>query len=228
MRRRRPVTLAKITQVIVKPRTALLLALAALSFCQICFSQKWDPDRFGNHRAVLQVTASADAVRAHIPWRRRDNDPENKSLIVVDARTGKEISNVARIEINREFGDIAFEPVSGPGIYYVYYLPYVVSGRINYPKVTYPQPANQASSEWLARLKPDKIPSVEFVALESVDTFDAFSPMEFIATHSEVETLLARYPQQSYFVFPEDRSLPIRMAHDLPQVWIKKRTRSTI
>jgi len=199
-------------------RAALFFALAA-----VCFPQtQWDQDHLGNHRAVLRVNTTTDAVRARIPWRRRDTDPGKKAFIVVDARTGGEIPNVAPLEINREFGDIAFQPVSGPGTYYVYYLPYVMGGRANYPKVTYPEPATKASAEWLARLKPAQLPAAEFVALESIDAFNKFLPTEVIATRQETEALLNSHPQSHYFVFPEDRALPIRMAHDLPQSWTQR------
>ena len=200
-----------------KIRAALLLAFAALSL-----SQTWYPDRLGNHRAVLRVTASDSAVRVKIPWRRRDTTPEKKGLIVVDGRTGQEISNVLPIEINREFGDIAFEPVSGAGVYYVYYMPYTGGGRANYPKITYPEWTSKASAEWMAQVKPSEIAKAEFVSLESIDEFDRFTPMEAIATHDEVSGLLTRVPQRDYFVFPEDRSQPIRMAHDLPQKWVER------
>jgi hypothetical protein len=204
--------------VIVKTRaTLLLIALATASF-----SQTWDRDRLGNHRAIVRVTASAGAVRVRIPWRRRDSAPGKKSLIVVDARSGKEIPNVLPIEINREFGDIAFEPASGPGVYYVYYLPYVVGGRTNYPKITYPEGQNKASAEWLASVKPTQLPPAEFVELQSIDEFDRFSAMEEIATHDEVAALLARNPERRYFVFPEERSRAIRMTHDLPRSWVER------
>ncbi len=206
-----------------KPPAALLFALAALSCCPAkTWGQTWDQDHFGNHRAVVRVAVGADAVKAHIPWRRRDSAPEKKSVIVIDASTGKEISNVLLIAINREFGDIAFQPVSGPGTYYVYYLPYVMGGRENYPEVTYPGPKKQASAEWLASVKPGELTAAEFVGLESVDAFDKFTPMEMIATREETEALLTREPQRNYFVFPEDRTLPIRMTRDLPQSWVKR------
>jgi len=203
---------------------AALLPILALVLAPVCFSQTttWDQDRLGNHRAVVRVTANAGAVRAHIPWRRRDTDPEKKSLIVVDGQTGKEIPNVSALEINREFGDIAFQPVSGPGSYYIYYLPYVMGGRENYPKVTYPEPHSQASAEWLARLKPAELPAAEFVGMESIDAFNKFLPTEVIATRQETAALLSNHPQSDYFVFPEVRSLPIRMAHDLPESWARR------
>jgi hypothetical protein len=90
-----------------------------------------------------------------------------------------------------------------------------MSGRANYPQVTYPE-------RRLATAKSSELPAAEFVGLESVDEFDSFTPMETIATHAETEGLLARNPGRDYFVFPEDRGLPIRMAHDLPKAWVER------
>ena len=42
----------------------------------------------GNHRVRLRAAEQADAVWAHIPWRRRDREPEKKATLVVDAATG--------------------------------------------------------------------------------------------------------------------------------------------
>ena len=113
----------------------------------------WDADTLGNHRVVLKVTAAGDAAWAHIEWRRRDAHPELKRIDVVDAKTGAKIVNVVRPAITRETGDIIFEPTSGPGSYYVYYLPNIGSGRSNYPKVVYPR-ARADSPVRLARVTP--------------------------------------------------------------------------
>jgi hypothetical protein len=78
----------------------------------------WDADTLGNHRAVVRVHANADAVSIHLPWRRRDLHPEDKEILVHDAH-GARVTNVFRVQINREFGDLVFQPVSGPGEYYV-------------------------------------------------------------------------------------------------------------
>ena len=45
----------------------------------------WNADSLGNHRVVVSVDKKADAVLAKIEWRRRDQNPEAKNLIVVDA-----------------------------------------------------------------------------------------------------------------------------------------------
>ena len=68
----------------------------------------WDADSLGNHRVVVFVEKPADAVLATIEWRRRDLNPEDKNLIVVDATTGKRITNVCRFAVNRERGEVAF------------------------------------------------------------------------------------------------------------------------
>lgn len=82
----------------------------------------WDADSLGNHRVVVSVEKPADAVLATIEWRRRDLNPEDKNLIVVDATTGKRITNVCRFAVNRERGEVAFQPQTVPGEYYIYYL----------------------------------------------------------------------------------------------------------
>ena len=62
----------------------------------------WNADSLGNHRVVVSVDQPSDAVLALIQWRRKDFNPENKDLIVIDAKTGKRITNVCRFQINRE------------------------------------------------------------------------------------------------------------------------------
>ena len=75
-----------------------------------------------------------------IPWRRRDNNPEDKRIIIQDGQTKGKITNVKTGVINRETGEIVFEPTSGKGTYYVYYMLSKNEGRSNYPKGTYLKP----------------------------------------------------------------------------------------
>jgi len=185
----------------------------------------WDAETLGNHRVVLRVAAAADAVRVRIPWRRRDLEPERKHLVVTDPN-GVRVANVVRREINREFGDLAFQPIGGAGEYSVYYLPNSGEGRANYPRVTYPEPIDTTAASWLERNGlPDgfaRLPEAAVVAFESVDELTSFFPMEVIATRAETDALVARHPGASYLLFPEDRRYPIRMAADLPRRWIER------
>jgi len=221
---------------------ATLLACCALAWLQASSSSRpaaqdagqgpatWDADVYGNHRAVVRVAAPAPAVWAHIPWRRRDTQPARKEIVVVDAHTGERVGNVARVDVGREAGDLVFEPRTVPGEYHVYYLPNVSAGSPNYPTVVYPRPQPAARDEWLAAhgLTADglrteawkQLPRAELVALQSIDAFNGFDPMEIIATRAEVEGLLAAAPQAAYLVFPEDRRFAIRMTDDLPQRWV--------
>ena len=50
------------------------------------------PEAMGNHRVRVKVLESGDAVKVHIPWRRRDKNPQEKAVLAVDAATGKEIT----------------------------------------------------------------------------------------------------------------------------------------
>ena len=191
----------------------------------------WDADAFGNHRAVLRVAAPADAVYAHIPWRRPDAKPEERHLIVVEGRSGGRMLNVERIRIGRESGDLVFEAPSA-GDYYVYYLPNTVAGRSNYPTVTYPAPQATADPAWLkkhgldarndASWTPGGLPAAAIVEFQAIDPLHSFFPMQVAATKPEVAALESQQPGAPFFVFAEDRTRPIKMASDLPLRWVRR------
>ena len=63
----------------------------------------WTPDTLGNHRAIVSVNTPASVAEAYIPWRRRDANPEQKGIIVINVSTGKAVDNVLPVEINREY-----------------------------------------------------------------------------------------------------------------------------
>jgi len=189
----------------------------------------WDREKYGNHRAVCEVKEKADAVYLNIPWRRRDFNPEKKEVIISHRATGQRVMNVFRGRINREFGEIVFEPVSGPGLYDVYYLVNHMKGRSNYPTVIYPKPEKTASPDWIKRhdLKKENLslrefPQAKILEIQSIDDFNSFFPMEVIATKNEVSHLANEYPDSPYLVFPESREFPIKMKQDLPHRWIQK------
>lgn len=190
---------------------------------------EWDQEKYGNHRAVCEVREKADAVYLKIPWRRRDFNPDKKEVMVIDGSTGKRVMNVFRGEVNREYGELVFQPVSGSGLYDIYYLVNHMKGRSNYPTVIYPEPEKTASSEWIQRHDLDKdglssrnLPRAEVLEIQSINEFNSFYPMEIIATRKEVSQLLENYSDMPYLVFPESREFPIRMKNDLPFRWIQK------
>jgi hypothetical protein len=213
-----------------RPLPACILLLAAsLAENESQIARKWDPDIFGNHRFVLEVNQPADAVWAHLDWRRRDQNPQDKDLTVVDAHTGLQIRNLVLVHIGRDNGDLLFQPQSGPGEYYVYYLPYKGKPRSSYPKVSYPPPHADADPSWIEKIgagdatalatRRASYPSADVVGYESINDFERFTDMERIATREEVSDLLASHSESQYFVFPEDRSRSIRMNSDIPQRW---------
>ena len=185
----------------------------------------WNSDSLGNHRVVVSVDKPSDAVLATIQWRRRDLNPEDKNIIVIDAATGERITNVCRLEVNREIGKIVFQPKTVPGKYYVYYLKNVMSGSRAYPTVKYPPFEETASPAWIKKNKLDskktpRLPSAEVVQFQAIDQMNSFYPMEVIATAAEKDKLLSRFPDDSYVIFTEDRKFPIRLTTDIPYKWI--------
>lgn len=185
----------------------------------------WNADSLGNHRVIVSVDKPADAVLATIDWRRRDLNPEAKNLIVVDAATGERITNVCRFTIDRERGEVVFQPQTVPGEYYIYYLKNVMSGSPYYPTVNYPAFENTASADWvkknkLSRKKAPALPAAKVVQFQAINELNSFYPMEVIATSNETARLLKEHPGEKYILFTEDRKFPIRMTTDIPYKWI--------
>lgn len=182
----------------------------------------WNPDSLGNHRAVIRFDGTGSVVHALIPWRRPDSNPQDKRIIIQDARTGERVLNVVAGTINRESGEVFFEPVSGKGVYYVYYMPYRNEGHSNYPKGVYWRPDTTATPEWQRKATAGGAANATVTAFQSIDAFNSFYPMEVIATAKETAALTARAKGLPLLVFPEDRTHSIRMRHDLPYRWIQK------
>ena len=185
----------------------------------------WNADSLGNHRVIVSVDKPADAVLATIDWRRRDLNPEAKNLIVVDAATGERITNVCRFTIDREQGEVVFQPQTVPGEYYIYYLKNVMSGSPYYPTVNYPAFENTASADWvkkskLSGQKAPALPAAKVVQFQAINELNSFYPMEVIATSNETARLLKEHPGEKYILFTEDRKFPIRMTTDIPYKWI--------
>lgn len=114
-------------------------------------SGEWDR-ALGNHRALIRVPHACKAAYAYLPWRRRDAFPQAKHVRIVDAQTGLTVTNSVAVTCNREYGEVVFEPASGPGTYYAYYL--VPSGdrhRTEWPRTAFPitlyEPAHSTASD---------------------------------------------------------------------------------
>ncbi len=193
---------------------------------QLYGTASWDADSLGNHRVVIRVDKKGDVAYAHIPWRRRDYHPEKKGLIMFDATTGKQVKNILPVEINREYGDILFQPVTVPGDYDIYYLKYNLGGHKNYPTVTYSGFNSLAQSEWLKKAESttdnlQTFPKAKVIQFQAVNKFNSFYPMEVIATANEVSDLIAKNSDKEYLLFPEDRKNSIKMTNDIPQKWVE-------
>lgn len=205
----------------------LIMCLITISIpltAQIKYSDgndSWNPNQLGNHRAVIAFSGSGNVAKTTIEWRRRDTNPELKKIIVQDA-SGKDIQNIKTENINRENGTIFFEPISGKGTYYVYYMPYVDEGTANYPKGIYQKPENKADAKWLSNIKANLKDNAAVTEIQSINAFNSFYPMEVIATASETSALVAKNSGNSFLVFPEDREHSIKLKSDLPQRWIQK------
>jgi len=179
---------------------------------------------WGNHRAVVEVDppdAGADIVTVTIPWRRRDHEPEAKSVVVLDATTGRPLTNATTSRIDAESGEVRFQPNAGSLLYHVYYMPWQSTGGY-YPTVTYPDLAPAPDPEWARRASTaagSELPSARATHIQSVDDFHSFFPMEVIATDDEFAAFM-RGAENGWRLVAEHRDRPIRMRHRIPQHWV--------
>lgn len=190
------------------------------------------PHELGDVRAIVSVPKGYGTVRVHIPWRRRDADPQSKQIMVRDAKTGKIVENVAVITVNREYGDIAFESSASSGTYEIYYMPYSITPTPWDYSIAYGHAEPSAQTAWLDShaLTPAQLDSGQWKTLpqgsvkeiQARTDFDRFDPMEVIATQDETANLIAMQPGRRFLLFPQDRQFPIRMTDDLPQRWIQE------
>ena len=191
----------------------------------------WPVAGLGNMRARLAVSNKAEVVYAHVAWRRRDADPERKATLLVDAATGKQVTNVIRVQISRASGDFLFQPPAAPGEYFLYYLPFQSVGVEYFPTTRYLAPTNTADPAWAASCasaverikegKPAEVPAAQVIELQAINDFHRFDPMEVTATSAELEKFFAEHGRRPYLLFPEDRRNPIRMTDDLPLRWVQ-------
>src|SRR6185312_903134 len=207
-----------------------LLAGLLASFANIASGQNipyrngnksWNPDKLGTQRAVVSVTGEGKVAEAVIPWRCRKMTPDQQ-IIVVDAKTGQQINNIKAKNVSQAEGTIDFEPVSGQGTYYVYFLPYELKKPVNYPNAVYNRMTNTASADWEQLLSSSPKAGVKIDYFESFDALNSFYPMEVIATPSEEAHLIKNAGEKPYLVFPEHRIYPIKMDTVLPQRWVGK------
>ena len=228
----------------------------------------WKRNDLGRHRVIVHVPESVrqsghvnyarigsygtdtkqqyEAVWAHIPWRRRDQNPEAKGIRIIDAKTKQLVKNVILLAVKQEYGDIVFQAPTIPGDYEVYYLPYVPLSSSPWswgltdpylPAYQEPDPNWVTRVAWSVGDEPSimcgeigditrgnwqLLPSAEVVEIQAKTEFDRFDPMEVTATHEEIRALLDQAKEKEYLLFPENRKHPIRMFETLPLAWIKR------
>ena len=183
---------------------------------------QWNPEGLGNHRAVIYVKKIANAVKVKVPWRRLDK-VDNKALILIDALTNLRVKNIYETQLNNEFGEIVFEPVSGEGNYYLYYMPSRNAGNWWFPDAQYEKPSNTFDPDWKKNVKGQIASDIsQVVRFESVNDYHSFHPMEIPVTKVELSELLSANKGKDFLLFPEVRNFPIRMTETIPYRWYKR------
>ena len=190
-------------------------------------SDGW-PESFGNHRAVIKLDKPSDAARIDFLWRRHDLSPEKRKMLIVNAETGEEVTDIYRINITNERCELVFGPAPKAGIYHFYYLPYSPETK-QYAPGSYFPPENSPNEKWVNKHQLTgafenykEVTNAAITGIEARSEFQSFYPMEVIATQKEVDAYLEKY-KDDFLVFPEDRAFPIRMPDALPYRWIQRK-----
>lgn len=199
----------------------LFVAGAQSAMAQYAIAAKPWEEKYGNHRAVINIKKPAEVVSLQYEWRRPDKDVDKRKFLVINASTGDTVKNIERIEVNNERCHIRFGPVKQAGTYYFYYLPYEVQpGHGFYNKNYYPR-EETASADWLikSRRLEKNVQNAKIVSIESRTGFDSFFPMEVAASAKEAAVYQKKFTSD-FYLFPEDRKFPIRMREKLPLKWM--------
>ncbi len=175
----------------------------------------WGVDGRGHHRAVIRVEEPAPAVLTRVPWRRRDPAPENKKIVVF--APGGEAVAARPLELSAAYGDVVFAAPEA-GEYHLYYLPFVQGKNWSDHPGEYFTPDYP---EWEFG-DPARLPRAEVVALEAIDDFNRFDPMEIPALPGEQEGLRRLADNAPFLVFPEDRLHPVKMFDVVPVRWLER------
>ncbi|MCG2462284.1 DUF6067 family protein [Flavobacteriaceae bacterium F89] len=181
----------------------------------------WDADSLGNQRAVVLVHKNVPMVTVSIDWRNR-NVATDQLIYVVDSTQNKMVGKANTFALGPEQGIVQFDASSGPGIYYVYYLPYSLGGRSrSYPDAIYKTVQKSTSNVPSKNIKPSSSKIASVIRFESADSFNSNDPMEIISTKKELAEFQQKYKDSEYFVFPEKRDIPIKMIKYLPKKWLE-------
>ncbi|MBQ7922571.1 MAG: hypothetical protein IJ325_08355 [Clostridia bacterium] len=191
--------------------------------------KSWPYDSgFGNHR-ILAEADEGKYVRVHLPWRRRDCNPECIGIRICYTPNGKvsdnglgtdEILNIKIEKADRAEGCIVFEAPES-GIYEIYYLPYKMDGWAYSPDTVYLSPDEMTpDADWLASLEGAQVTEGNVLCYECRTPIDSFYPMEIPMTDEEKNGFFSN--TVPFSLVAESRMNPIRMKYELPCIWLQR------
>ena len=197
---------------------SITLSIQAQQYTYEVPQTPWE-ESFGNHRTLIYVNKTTEVASLNYLWRRADHAIHNARFLIINAETGDTIPNILRKDISNERCHLLFGPVE-KGQYHFYYLPYKVQHEGGFCHGGYLKPENNPDETWLEKAKEIHKPvKAEVAKIEARTTFNSFYPMEIIATEDECKQYIKKYPE-SFLIFTEDRTNPIRMRNHVPMHWL--------
>lgn len=167
-------------------------------------------------RVVFKVDSAGTVARGEAVWRRSRLSIRMRGLKLLCAATGEQIPDAHVIHFDQERVIVDFQPIAGPGLYYLYY------GALE-------EPLFKPSPDWTVTRQNERIPVTAVpLRIEARNTNDDFDAMEQIALADEMADLRRRHSGAPYLVFPEDRNRPIKLQFELPAHWALEGPRAEI
>lgn len=160
-------------------------------------------------RVVFRVSSDSDVARGEVYWRRSALSIRQKGLKIVSMKSGELIEDARLVEYNGDKAIVDFRPVSGSGIYYLYYG---ASEDVLF----------NPSSDWLKKADSVKPAVAKPEKIEARCDLDSFWPMETVPLKSETGKFLKEFSEASYLVFPQDRDNSIKLQFEMPVSWITR------
>ncbi|WP_299577989.1 glycoside hydrolase domain-containing protein [uncultured Sunxiuqinia sp.] len=177
-------------------------------------------------KSSCRIAKPRDIVALNLLWRKHDKNLEDRQFIIANAVTGDTITNIYRHEVNNERCRIAFGPITQPGTYHLYHLPYTPEYK-DFSARKYLTKEKEPEKEWLNRtgltggeLQLDDLPKCSVDVIQARSEFHFFYPMEVPALKDEIQKYVSKY-DEPYLVFREDRIRPIKMLDALPLIWLQ-------
>ena len=176
----------------------------------------------GSVRALVQTNVTGCArVEVRVEWRRQDQRPLGKGIVVLGACSGKQTSAEVVLSGKRassfHTATVLLDALDGEDTYVVYFLPFNIDNGLGKLSARYLPPPRGAQRHGAAGCA-----GTRRVELQSRNSHDGFSEHTLAATADELRAAAAA---AGVVALPLPADAPIGQLHHVPRAWARARSR---